>query len=132
MAVVEQPVADALRRARLPDDLMPLGDRNGAGHDDAALKVALLNDIEKDFPLLGFEDIRAKVVQDQELHLPQLFQGLGIGSQRSLRHHRIQKDAHSIVTYTIPVAAAQVAQRETQVAFPRPCRSADKDVVGLG
>ena len=64
VAVVEQPVADAFRRARLPDDLVPLGDGHGAGDDDAALEVALLDDVEEDFALLGLEHVGAEVVED--------------------------------------------------------------------
>jgi hypothetical protein len=57
MAVVEQAVADAFRRAGLPNHFTPLANRDSAGHDNSALEVALLDDIEQDLLLLGLEDI---------------------------------------------------------------------------
>src|SRR5690606_2228057 len=62
MAVVEQAVADAFRRAGRPDDFAPLGDRDCAGHDDAALEVALLDNIEQDLPLLGLTPLRDDLI----------------------------------------------------------------------
>jgi len=70
VSVVHEPVEDGVGDGRVGDGLMPLLDRELAGHDRRAAPVPIVNDLQEVAPLIRRQVGETPVVEDQQFDAP--------------------------------------------------------------
>lgn len=67
--VVEEPVEDGAGGGDVAQELAPFVDGAVGGHHGGAVFVAAHDDLQQDFPTLGWKDFQAHVVDDEQVGL---------------------------------------------------------------
>ena len=115
--VVYEPIEDGVGDGRIGDRLVPVIDRQLAGHDRRAAIVPIVDDLEEVAALLGGERGEAPIVEDQQLDARQALEEPRMTPVAACECQGIEQPWHAMIEDGAIVAACLVAERTGKPTF---------------
>jgi hypothetical protein len=112
-----EPIEDRVGDGRIGDRLMPVIDRQLAGHNRRAAIVSILDNLKDVATLFGRQRGEAPIVQDQQLDAGQALEEPGMTPVGACECQGIKQPWHAMIEDGVVVAACLVAERTGKPTF---------------
>ncbi len=126
---MDEPVEDGVGDGRVGDDLVPVIDRELAGHDGRAAIVPVVDDLQQVATLLLCQGGEPPVIEDQELDARQVLEQPGMSAVAACQRQGIKQSWHALIRYRAIVAASLVTERTGKPALAHPGLADDDQVL---
>jgi hypothetical protein len=117
VGVVDEPVEDGVGDGRVGDHLVPVIDRQLAGHDGRAAIMPIVDDLQQIATLILRQGCEPPVVEDQELDAGQRFEQTPITTITARQRQSLEQPRHALIKHGAIVAAGLVAERTGKPAL---------------
>ena len=97
--------------------LVPVLDRQLAGHDRRAAAVPIVDDLQEVAPLIGRQRGEAPVVEDQQIDAREGLEQPCMPAVAACERQRIEQPWHAMIEHRAIVAAGLVAERAGEPTF---------------
>src|SRR4249920_3273763 len=129
MGVVHEPIENGVGDGRICDCLVPVIDRQLAGHNGRAAVVPILDDLKDVATLLLGEGGEAPIVEDQQLDACQALEEPGMTPVAACKCQGIEQPWHAMIEDGAVVAAGLVAECTGKPTFAGSGRAADQQAL---
>jgi hypothetical protein len=129
VSVVYESIEDSVGNGRIADDIVPMLDRELAGHDGRAAAVAIFHDLEQITPLLGRHWSKSPIVEDQKLDARQALEQSSMTAVTVREGERIEKPRHALIQDGMIISAGLVAERTSNPALADTGWSDDEQIL---
>ena len=97
VSVVHQPIENGIGEGRIADDLVPMFDRELAGHHGRAAAVPILHDLQEVAPLFGGHGSKSPVVEDQKFDASQALEEPSVMTVAACQRERIEETRQALI-----------------------------------
>src|SRR5256885_5882382 len=111
MGVVDEPVEDGVGDGRIGDGLVPVIDRELAGHDGRAAIVPIVDDLQQIATLIMRQRGEPPVVEDQEFDACKRFEQPPMTAITACYRQGIEQPWHTLIEDGAIVSAGLVTER---------------------
>ena len=111
MGVVDEPIEDGVGDGRVGDDLVPVVDRQLAGHDGRTAIVPVVDDLQEVATLILRQGGEPPIVEDQDLDSCQALEQPGVTAVAACQRQGIKQSRNALIGHGAIVAASLVTER---------------------